>query len=232
MLCKLIDMKSQELYAIIQELQEDARQAERAIQMKAYMKDRYKFLGITAPIRKVIFRELWAQYKRMILADWKGIVQLLWNDTYRESKYFAMEIIRKVEKQLILDDLPFIENLIVEESWWDTVDFLASHAVGHILIQQPAKSSKIAHDYMDTENMWLQRTALIFQLFYKDKTEASLLSELVLKTVGSKEFFINKASGWALRQYSRTDKVFVREFLAIHGDQLSGLTKREGGKYI
>jgi len=226
-------MKSQELYAIIQELHEDARQPERATQMKAYMKDRYKFLGITAPIRKVIFRELWAQYKKMILADWKGIVQLLWNDTYRESKYFAMEIIRKVEKQLVLDDLPFIENLIVEESWWDTVDFLASHAVGHILIQQAAESScKIAHDYMDTDNMWLQRTALIFQLFYKGKTDASLLSELILKTVGSKEFFINKASGWALRQYSRTEKLFVREFLALHGNQLSGLTKREGGKYI
>lgn len=225
-------MNPEAIIDIIAELHHEVKQVEKAASMKAYMKNRYEFLGVTAPERKLIFRELWAQYKNELITNWAEIVDLLWKDKYRESKYVAMEIIRKVEKQLDLRDLPFIERLITDKSWWDTVDFLASHAVGQILLKHPTKAPQIAHGYMDGDNMWLQRTSMIFQLFYKDRSNAKLMTDLIDKTIGSKEFFINKASGWALRQYARTDPEFVREYLYMKDDQLSNLTKREASKYL
>jgi len=225
-------MNAKELTSKIITTLSAATNKDKAIGMKAYMKDQYDYLGLTAPVRKELFKSLWSTHKDDIEAQWRELVLELWDMEHREYQYIAMDIIRKIEKKLVVDDLPIIEKLIVEKSWWDTADFLASHGVGTILKQDENLLSDTVERYINSDNMWLQRTALIFQLFYKEKTDAHLLAALIDKTIGSKEFFINKASGWALRQYSRVNPQFVAEYLDLQGQNLAPLTVREASKYL
>ncbi len=204
----------------------------KAAGMKAYMKDQYEYLGLTAPVRKELFKSIWTNHKSDIIDNWRELIVMLWDQDHREYQYIAMDIIRKVERKLTTEDLPVIEKLIVEKSWWDTVDFLASHAVGQILKNDRELLMNTAERYINSDHMWLQRTAIIFQLFYKKDTDAELMIALIDKTLGSKEFFINKAAGWALRQYSRIDPQFVAEYIDLQGPQLATVTKREASKYL
>jgi 3-methyladenine DNA glycosylase AlkD len=221
-----------ELLNIIEIKLEHARDDNRALGMKAYMKGQYEYFGITSPERKLIFKSIWSDHKGQLSKSWKAISFELWKKQEREFHYIAMDLIRKIERQLGPNDLDTIEFLIVNKSWWDTVDFLATHAIGQILKSDIDLRDKTIDRYINSNHMWLQRTALIFQLFYKMDTDKDLLAALIEQTFGSKEFFINKACGWALRQYSKVDPHFVREFIALHHSSMSKLTIREATKYL
>jgi 3-methyladenine DNA glycosylase AlkD len=225
-------MDSNEILDYIELKLNESKDIIKAKSMKSYMKDHYDYLGLTAPVRKEIFKKLWSDHKNTIVDNWPTLVTKLWGMDFREYQYVAMDIIRKIEKRLTTNDLPLIEKLILSKSWWDTVDFLASHGVGHILKNNRQLQLLTAERYINSDDMWLRRTALIFQLFYKKDTDAELLTALIDHTLGSKEFFINKAAGWALRQYSRTDPHFVAEYIDLQRDQLAPLTLREGSKYL
>lgn len=197
--------------------------------MEAYMKNQFKFYGIPQPARRIIEKELKNYYQ----LEWddlsKRLILKLWEADQREFQYLAMEIMKTFSQKMTLEDLDWIEKLIISKSWWDTVDFLATRIIGPIMNKNKNNTayalSRIQHD-----NMWLNRTALLFQLKYKTKTDWDLLQQLILMTEHSKEFFIRKAQGWALREYSKTNPKDVRIFIE-NNSQLSGLTKREGLKY-
>lgn len=197
--------------------------------MVAYMKNQFAFWGINQPARNIIFREL----KQAFSLDWdqntKNLILLLWEADQREMQYLAMDIMKTLLKKMTINDLDFVEQLILDKPWWDTVDFLASTAIGHIMTQND-NQNEYAFSRIQHKNMWLQRTALLFQLKYKSKTDWDLLQSLILMTEHSTEFFIRKAQGWALREYSKTHPAEVRIFVE-NNPQLSGLTKREGLKY-
>ena len=144
----------------------------------------------------------------------------------------ALEILKKCEKQLLWKDLKLLEELITTSSWWDTVDFLATNSVGYIIKQNKDKQVSWCEKMMKTQNIWLQRTAILHQLKWKNETNSQLLFDLILQTSGSKEFFINKACGWALRQHSRTARYAVATFITDNKTQLHKLTIREGSKYL
>ena len=144
----------------------------------------------------------------------------------------AMELMGKCKKQFNTDDLNFVQNLITTKSWWDSVDFLASTILGTILKPHPNLAQDVAREMMSSNNMWLKRSALIFQLKYKSETNKALLYELIAETQGSTEFFINKAAGWALRQYSKFNPSSVALFIQDNKDWLSKLTVKEGSKYL
>lgn len=203
-----------------------------AVPMKAYMKGHFEYLGIRGPTSKELFKEFWKRNKEDLKLHWKALAHLCWKADYREFKYMAMKLIGKFEKQLVPEDLPDIEHFLTTDSWWDTVDFLASHAVGQILKKDEDFMFETADRYMKSNDMWLNRTAIIFQLFYKKETYQDLLFAMIDETKGRKEFFINKACGWALRQYSRVNPQDVSEFIESRGSQLSNLTIKEGSKFI
>ena len=200
--------------------------------MKSYLKHRFDLYGIRAPQRKQFFKGFWANHKEELKANWQDITTWMWDQDYRDYHYLAMDIIGNIEKTLSKEDLPLIEKFIVNHSWWDTVDFLASHGVGQILKHDETFQMEIADRYMKSDNMWLQRTAIVFQLFYKKATNQDLLFAVIDETLGSKEFFINKATGWALRQYAKTDPAAVRQYVDLQRPKLSGLTLREATKYL
>lgn len=214
-----------------EELQQASNQAA-AEKMSAYMKNKFLFYGVHAPLRKDIIARIWKTDKKLITDEIRPLSRLLWSLEKREYQMIAIHLLRKCHKALTINDLGLIEEYITTKSWWDTVDFLATHNVGHILKNDKEGARKISKTYIASPNLWLKRTALIFQLKYKEETDAELLLDLIRQTKGSKEFFINKASGWALRQYSKYNPSLVRTFIEDNRATLSNLTIREGSKHL
>jgi 3-methyladenine DNA glycosylase AlkD len=112
------------------------------------------------------------------------------------------------------------------KSWWDTVDVLASRVVG------PVAERPIIESWLTSGDLWLERTAILHQLGYGERTDADFLFRSCLTHAASTEFFLRKAIGWALRQYARVDPAAVRGFVAAHADELSGLSRREALKHL
>jgi 3-methyladenine DNA glycosylase AlkD len=203
---------------------------ENAVPMKKYMKDKFEFLGVKAPPRRALAKSL---HKCFALADEAALMEffhLCWQQPYREFQYMAMEIGEKYLKGLSPAFLPVIEELVQTKSWWDTVDWLAPKGAGSILLRHPEEIPNYPDKWNENDNFWLQRAAILFQLKYKDKTDFELLKKYILRRSDSKEFFVNKAAGWALREYAKRSPEKVRAF--VKGHELPALTKREALKNL
>ena len=139
-------------------------------------------------------------------------------------QYFALDYLKKVQKQLTFKDLPKIKQLAETKSWWDSVDSLVKLA-GQIFIKDEENKEKTAAlmlAWAQDPDFWVRRTAIEFQL---EATDPDLLGKIIDRNLGSQEFFINKAIGWALRDYSKTNQYMASR-------DLSDLSRREGSKYI
>ncbi|OZM57518.1 DNA alkylation repair protein [Lottiidibacillus patelloidae] len=211
---------------------EDNRDNEKAIPMKKYMKDHFEFLGIPSPIRIDLTKQFFKEYGIPEGKDLHTIINLLWELPEREYQYIALSILDKKKKQLSETDIPFLEDLITNKSWWDTIDAIAPNYLGLILKKNPTIVETYVNKWLSSDNIWLNRTAILFQLKYKKDTNKELLFNIISKLAHSNEFFIRKAIGWALREYSKTDPVAVTVFIEENNDQLSPLSKREGMKVI
>lgn len=203
---------------------------ERAFQMKKYMKDRYPFFGIQANPRRAICSEFLKEYglpEKEILFD---VILQLWEKEEREFQHFGAELANRFKKNIKEIDLEIFRWMLVHKSWWDTVDFIASNLVGNYFRVFDQQAETVMNDWLESGNIWLQRTTLIFQLKYKKATDVKLLSLQINALKHSKEFFIRKAIGWSLREYSKTDPVWVSDF--VSKTQLSPLSTREAMKRI
>jgi 3-methyladenine DNA glycosylase AlkD len=198
--------------------------------MSAYMKDHFPFLGIKTPKRTALTRDFIKANGLPSREELSQVVRELWALPEREFAYSAMFLMERMRKQLVADDLALIEELIVTKPWWDTVDLLASHLVGHLLALHPELIEAQTDQWMQSGDLWLQRTCLLFQLGYKAKTDEPLLFSFIKRLKDSKEFFIRKAIGWALREYGKTNPESVRQFVAQ--TELSPLSAREALKHI
>ena len=199
--------------------------------MKKYMRDQIEYLGIKSPQNAALMREFINEYGLPPLEKLDIIARELWSLPQREFQYSAIALAGKLEKKLGPDFITTIEYLITTKSWWDTVDILAGHAVGDQFRRFPAVKEKYLKKWRKSNNFWLRRTTLLFQLGYKKETDFDLLCELVQENLGSDEFFINKAIGWALRQYAHTDPAPVKKFVKATKD-LHPLSRREALKNI
>ena len=139
-------------------------------------------------------------------------------------------MLRKFSKKLYEDFIGLFEHLIVTKSWWDSMDGIASWCVGEHFKRFPKLIKPFTEKWMKSKNMWLQRTVILFQLGYKDKTDVNLLFKNIQKLMDSKEFFIRKAIGWALREYSKTDAQAVMNF--VENNEIASLSKREALKWL
>jgi len=198
--------------------------------MTKYMKNHFPFLGIKSPIRKelekVFFKETGILKEPF---DQEFIIEL-WEKDEREYQYMALTYIEKSLKKLQKGDLTLMERLVLEKSWWDTVDAIAAKAVGKIAEKFPEIIEETIDDWAEHDNMWLRRTAILFQLKYKEITDEERLYRYIRSNSDSKEFFIQKAIGWALREYSKTNPSSVKQF--INENSLAPLSVREGSKYV
>lgn len=209
---------------------EDNRNEANSVPMEKYMKNQFPFLGIKSPERRELVRQFFQESGKLKEPFNQDLVWSLWEKNEREYQYAALDYLEKSLKKLRKEDLPFIEKLILTKSWWDTVDVLGPKAAGEIARRFPEIIEEMINGWSTDENMWLRRAAILFQLKYKGQTNEALLYEYIVKNAGSKEFFIQKAIGWALREYSKTNPESVGEF--IENNKLAPLSVREGSKYL
>jgi 3-methyladenine DNA glycosylase AlkD len=194
------------------------------------MKDQFEYLGIQTPVRKELTKAFYAEYGYPDAEEVEGIVEECWQLPYREYKYFALELMVKMKKNLGHDAIFLYERLITDQSWWDTIDWIAPSLAGYHFEQYPEERRDYINKWIKSGNIWLQRSCILFQLKYKGNTDTRLLKSIILKLNDSKEFFIRKAIGWILREYSKTDPGFVVRFVQTH--ELSGLSHREALKWL
>lgn len=202
---------------------------EQAIKMSAYMRDQFPFLGIPTPKRRLLCKEYFKIAKSEKQIDW-DFINNYWQQPYREFQYVAIDYLALMQKYLTLIDIPKLKELIIAKSWWDTVDGL-NKFIGYIALNDP-KVNDILFGWSTDENFWLRRVAIIHQLLFKDKTNTELMERIIVNNLGQSEFFINKAIGWSLRQYSKTDADWVREFVEKYRDRLAPLSIKEASKYL
>ena len=214
--------------------------AERAPAMKAYQRDQFPFLGVASKERRAAQKAtlglLGQQEKETgaveVAADeLVAFAEECWRQDEREFQYVGADALRKHQKLLQAHHLPALRGLITTKSWWDTVDSLAVHTVGPVVARHPELSDEM-DEWIDDDDIWVARTAILHQLSYKEQTDPDRLFAYADKRATDTEFFIRKALGWALRQYARTDPDAVRSFVASREEQLSGLTKREALKHL
>lgn len=201
-----------------------------AKKQSAYLKDKFELFGIPTPLRKEIQKPFLMKVNLPPKEELTSIITDLWKKPQREFQYFALDLHRKYIKKLEREDIKLLEFMIVEKSWWDTVDLIASNLVGGYFNLFPEQIETITNTWMKSDNLWLQRSCLLFQLKYKDKINTELLSRFIQPLLGSNEFFINKAIGWILREYTRTNPDWVVHF--VESNELSNLSKREALKLL
>ena len=199
-----------------------------AMAMKAYMKNKFEFLGVKTPARRKLAKVFFKQHTDSVI-DWNFINEA-WNNPYRELQYVALDYLEIRKKLLAPSDLPRLKKLAQTKSWWDTVDFL-DRLVGSIIARFPETKATILSWSCD-EDIWLRRLAIDHQLLKKEETDTELLEKILVNNLGQTEFFINKAIGWALRDYSKTNPDWVRDFIEWHQAEMATLSIREGSKYL
>lgn len=223
-------MTIRELTGELESRFENSQNEDRAIKMSAYMKDRFSFFGISAPDRITIQRE-WLPFVKQHSPDFWGLIRELWEKEEREFQMVAVDLLKnRSKKDYSIEDWKELEWVLTQKSWWDTVDLVASNSVGVYFIQFPEMRDPVIDAWRKSDNFWLNRSCLIFQLKYSEKTDFELLKSLIEEFKWNKEFFIQKAIGWSLRQHSKYDRDGVDAYLKT--TDLKGLALREASKYL
>ncbi len=208
---------------------------ERARGAQAYMKSAMPFHGVGAVPLRAACRELFAglelpdaaAFRDEVLGVFRGAV-------YREELYAAVELAR-LKRAAPLRDLAFLpacEEMVVAGAWWDVVDPVAAHLLGELLRKEPRALRREMLAWARCDDTWKRRSAILCQLGFRGDTDFALLQACIEPSLDSREFFLRKAIGWALRQHARTDPDEVRRYVAANADRLSGLSRREATKHL
>ncbi|WP_327247564.1 DNA alkylation repair protein [Streptomyces sp. NBC_01320] len=203
----------------------------RAASAAAYMKHVAPFLGITAPQRRALSRTVLDGTGRPDEADCAAVALRCWELPEREYQYFAADYLRRHAPRCSPGFLPVVRHLVSTVPWWDTVDVLAADVAGPLVAAGPELKA-VMDEWIEDDNLWIARTALLHQLRYRDATDAERLFGYCLRRADHPDFFIRKAIGWCLREYAKTDPWAVRDFVEGARDRLSPLSVREAMKHL
>ncbi len=198
--------------------------------MKKYMRDQFEYLGIKSPKFKELMKEFLTVNGLPPIKELDVILRELWSLPQREFQYVATSLLGKCEKELPASFIKTLEYMIVTKSWWDTVDTISGGTLGVHFRRFPEVREKTLAKWRKSDNFWLRRACILFQLNYKKETDFDLLCDIIRENLDSKEFFINKAIGWSLRQYARTDPKAVKKF--ANSTPLQPLSRREAMKHL
>lgn len=217
-------MWHKELFKELEKLKDE----EVAIKMSKYMQNKFVFLGIQKPQLNQFIKPYLKESKKYDL-DW-NFIDICWNKNYREAQYIGVQYLLQNTKYLNKENIDDVKKLIINKSWWDTVDSLDS-VIGAIVIKNKELESEM-EKWSISDNVWLRRVSIDFEQKYKDKTNEELLEKNIVNNLGSEEFFINKAIGWSLREYSKTNPKWVLNFIEKYKHKMNKLSIKEAIKYI
>jgi 3-methyladenine DNA glycosylase AlkD len=216
--------------ASLQTLFEQNADPAQAVPMKKYMRDQFEDLGIKTPKNVALQKEFSEAHGFPRLSELEVVLRDLWSLPQREFQYVAVGLLGQFNKQIPAKFIKTIEYMLITKSWWDTVDSIAGGTVGLQFQRFPDVREKYLPKWRTSDNFWLRRTAILFQLNFKKETDFDLLCEIIRENLDSKEFFINKAIGWSLRQYARSDPQAVKKF--VKSTPLHPLSRREALKHL
>ena len=216
-------------YLEIKQLFEENKDKENALAMSKYMRNMFDFYGIPAPKRKEIYKDFIKQEKNSKVIDW-SFLDRCYEDNHREFQYLVYDYLLAMKKYVSYEEIEKIKKYILTKSWWDTIDFLCK-VIGDISLRD-IRVKELMLEWSQKNNIWLRRTSIEHQLNLKDKTDTELLEKIIINNFNSNEFFINKAIGWALRDYSKTNPDWVKCFINKYKIQMDSLSITEASKYI
>jgi 3-methyladenine DNA glycosylase AlkD len=224
-------MRSHVLIAHLEQLFMDCADPFVAQAQAAYMKDKFIFYGLKKPTRAKLQKESFKKFPVVTHEELVATIEGLWLKSEREFQYAALDLAQKNFRLWSPAIFLLFEQLVRAKSWWDTVDTIASSLIGKLVLQDPELRFHM-DNWITDDNFWIRRSALIYQLKHKKQTNHEKLFFYCATTSHEKEFFIRKAIGWALREYSKTDPERVKDFIEQHKNRLSPLSIKEGGKYV
>ena len=199
--------------------------------MAAYMKHRFVFLGVKTPARRAASKGVIRASKQGSIDEAVALAHQLRAQPEREFHSVASDVLRANQRRLQEAHIDDLRRFVTTDSWWDTVDALASPTIGTMVLTHPALTATM-DEWIDADNRWLARVAIIHQLRFGDETDTRRLFDYASRRASDPEFFIRKAIGWALREYAKTDPDAVRSFVDQHVAELSPLSVREATKHL
>jgi len=207
-----------------------AREPENAAPMQRYMKSRLPFLGIKKPLRVATLKPVLQHHYLETPEEWRATIGTLFETAeYREEWYAALDLLgfRAYRSWLDMHALPLCEALIISASWWDIVDEISTRRISVVLSASREELTPILRTWAHDENPWKRRASIIVQLKHKRETDTKLLGFAIIANLHDQDFFLRKAIGWALREFSKTDPNWVEDFVGQHLHLLSNLSRRE-----
>lgn len=204
--------------------------AEIAKQQKAYLKNQFEHFGIKTPVRRSITRSFLQKDTLPNRKDLPLLVKALWQKEQREFQSFGLDLCLKYSKKPQLHDLEMFEWMVITKSWWDTVDMVAVNMMGEYFKKYPQSINQKIPEWIGSKNIWLQRCAILFQLKYKEHINTDLLTSVIYQLKDTNEFFLNKAIGWILREFAKTNPKWVTQF--TQEITLHSLSRREALRLI
>lgn len=202
---------------------------DKAVLLAKYMRNQFEFFGLQAPERKSVYKDFLKSEKKKKVIDW-NLLNKAWNDEHREFQYFVCDYLIAMKKFVDFEDIPNVEKFVRTKQWWDTIDALIK-VYGDVGLRDERMNSLMLKWSTDSD-FWVRRLSIEHQLLRKEKMNTDLLDKILQNNLSSDEFFINKAIGWALRDYSKTDPNWVKAFIEEHKNQMATLSIKEGSKYL
>jgi 3-methyladenine DNA glycosylase AlkD len=202
----------------------------RAIGTQAYMKSAMPYYGVSMPVLRELARAVFPRFRLSSFDEWCATILSLWDEArFREERYVALSLLgdRRYKAFRTMSVLPLYEYLIVSGAWWDLVDAVATHRVGDLFLTQREAMRPVVRGWSVAADHWLRRTSIICQVGAKRATDEELLFACIEPSLGERDFFLRKAIGWALREYSKTAPESVRRYVAANETRLSPLSRRE-----
>lgn len=208
----------------------------RAVGQQRYMKSPMPYLGLTSVDLRATLAPL-LRDPRLAMesrAQWEATVTQLWDEaTHREEWYTAVALARHGAYRSWVDSeaMPLWERLIRLGAWWDIVDDIATHLVRDTLLATPDVEGQRMRDWSVSDSPWVRRASILSQVGARERLDQRLLADVIEPNLADRDFFIRKATGWALRDHAKTSPEWVRRFVLAHPG-LSGLSQREALKHI
>lgn len=216
-------------YEEIKKVFKENRDSEKAESMSKYMRNQFKFYGLQTPKRRKLYKDLIKEEKKTGKIDW-DFLDKCYNDEHREFQYLVCDYLKAMTNFLTYEDIPKIREYVKTKEWWDTIDSL-DKVIGEIGLEDK-RVNDLMLKWSQDDDFWIRRIAIDHQLGRKEKTDCELLEAILINNFGSDEFFINKSIGWALRDYSKTNPDWVKNFIDKNKSQMNKLSIKEASKYI
>jgi len=187
--------------------------SEVAFQSKNYLKSPFQFYGIRVPI----LREISKKFKNLEIYDTYNLFDELWNSGYHEEMSLAIFILAFQNKKFDIETLKFLFPRLEKIKTWDHADYVASDILGKMLLENSWMNSEL-WKMSDSKNPWIRRISIVSNIWAIKKGKIELVFKLAEKLAYDENIFVQKGTGWMLRECGKKERLSARNFVLMHLD--------------